>query len=47
MSKQKPMSKAAVARIKRSTVKTSSSGSVPKGSFAARAERAVARNIDK
>jgi len=44
MSKSKPMSKAAAARIQSSTAKSSSTGNVSKGSFAARAQRAAAKN---
>ena len=47
MSKQTPMSKEAAARIQSSTAKTSNSGSVSKGSFAARAQSAAAKNSNK
>lgn len=47
MSKQTPMSKAAAARIQGSTAKTSSSGRVSKGSFAARAQSAAAKNSNQ
>ncbi|WP_452232069.1 hypothetical protein [Lacinutrix sp. MEBiC02595] len=44
MSKSKSMSKAASVRIQSTTAKTSSSGGVAKGSFAARAQSAAAKS---
>lgn len=47
MGKGKAMSKPAAARIQSSTAKTSSTGNVSKGSFAARAQSAAAKNTNK
>lgn len=47
MSKSKPMTKTAAARIQSSTAKTSNSGNVVKGSFAARAQSAAAKSSKK
>ncbi|WP_405293746.1 hypothetical protein [Algibacter sp. Ld11] len=47
MSKSKPMTRTAAARIQSSTAKTSNSGNVAKGSFAAKAQSAVAKNFKK
>lgn len=47
MSKSKSMSRTAAARIQSSTARTSNSGGVTKGSFAARAQSAAAKNSKK
>ncbi len=47
MSKSKSMTRAAASRIQISTVKTSGSGGVTKGSFAARAQSAAAKSSKK
>ena len=47
MSKSKPMTRTAASRIQSSTAKTSKSGSVTKGSFAARAQSSAAKNSKK
>ena len=47
MSKSKPMTKTAAARIQSSTAKTSNSGSVAKGGFAAKAQSTAAKNSKK
>lgn len=47
MSKSSPMSKPAAARIQSNAAKTSNSGGVAKGSFAARAQSAAAKNSNK
>ncbi|WP_179339526.1 hypothetical protein [Winogradskyella ludwigii] len=47
MSKSKSMTRGAASRIQISTVKTSGSGGVTKGSFAARAQSAAAKSSKK
>lgn len=47
MSKSKSMTTAAAARITSATAKSSPSGNVSKGSFAARAQSAAAKNSNK
>ncbi|MCL5129351.1 hypothetical protein [Algibacter sp. L4_22] len=47
MSKSKPMTRTAASRIQSSTAKTSNSGNVAKGSFAAKAQSAAAKNSKK
>ncbi|XMO86739.1 hypothetical protein AAFN75_00240 [Algibacter sp. AS12] len=47
MSKSKPMTRTAASRIQSSTAKTSNSGNVAKGSFAAKAQSAAAKNFKK
>lgn len=47
MSKSKPMNSTAAARIQSATAKSSTSGNVAKGSFAARAQSAGAKNSNK
>lgn len=47
MSKSKSMSRTAASRIQSSTAKTSNSGGVIKGSFAARAQSASAKSSNK
>lgn len=44
MSKSRPMTTAAAARISSATAKNSSSGNIAKSSFAARAQSAAAKN---
>ncbi len=47
MSKSKSMSQSAAARIQGNSSKSSNSGEVTKGSFAARAQSAAAKNSKK
>ncbi|SHM80377.1 hypothetical protein [Polaribacter sp. KT 15] len=47
MSKSKPMSSSAASRIQSSAAGASKSGGVAKGSFAARAQSAAAKNSKK
>lgn len=47
MSKSKPMTSAAAARISSATVKSSTKGTISKNSFAARAQSAAAKNTKK
>lgn len=47
MSEPKSMTKTAAARIQSATAKSTSTGGVSKGSFAARAQRAVTKNSKK
>ncbi|WP_282147881.1 hypothetical protein [Algibacter lectus] len=47
MSKSKAMSSKAASRIQSSTAKTSNSGNVAKGSFAAKAQSGAAKNSKK
>ncbi|QRM90770.1 hypothetical protein FG167_16495 [Lacinutrix sp. WUR7] len=47
MSKSRPMTSKAAARIQSSTARSSNSGGVTKGSFTARAQSAGAKNANK
>ncbi|MDO6600637.1 hypothetical protein [Tenacibaculum sp. 1_MG-2023] len=47
MSKSRSMTSKAAARIQSATAKSSTSGNVTKGSFAARAQSAGAKNTNK
>ena len=47
MSKSRPMTNKAAARIQSSSAKSSTSGKVVKGSFAARAQSAGSKNTNK